>query len=132
MATEDAIRITIDELLKVLSARNIIGEPIEMDDKIILPITKMGMGFGTGMSPGREDKGGGGSAGGAGGGVGVKPIAVVIIFKGIPGPYGVKVVPLTTPSAMAESLAEITSAVMGRLKGRREGEKKRGTPVEVE
>jgi uncharacterized spore protein YtfJ len=50
----DAIRATVDELLKVLSARNIIGEPMDLEDKIIIPITKMGMGFGTGQEPGES------------------------------------------------------------------------------
>jgi len=94
MAAEDAIKATVDELLKALSARNIIGEPIEMEDKIIIPITKMGMGFGTGIGRGSEDLGNRGVTGGAGGGVGVFPVAVVIVFKGIAGSEGVKVVPL--------------------------------------
>ena len=43
----DAIKAALDELIEALSARSIIGEPIEMEDKVIIPITKMGMGFGT-------------------------------------------------------------------------------------
>ena len=56
MTVEDTIKTTIDELQKVLSAKNIIGEPIEMEDKIVLPITKMGMGFGTGSSQSGNNK----------------------------------------------------------------------------
>ena len=136
MSAEDAIKTTVDELLKVISARNIIGEPIEMEDKVVLPITKMGMGFGTGIGPGSEEKCIGGIAGGAGGGVGVNPIALVIIFKGISGPEGVKVVPLTTTSAVSESVSEIATSVLGRLTGRKEeGEtkhEKSSVPVKIE
>jgi len=124
MPAEDAIKTTVDELLKVLSARNILGEPIEMEDKVILPVTKMGMGFGAGAGQSTQDNPS--SGGGAGGAVGVYPMAVVIIFKGISGPDGVKVIPLTTPNAMAESVAELASAVLGKLTGKKEGtEKKR-------
>jgi uncharacterized spore protein YtfJ len=131
MATEDAVKATVDELLKALSARNIMGDPIEMEDKVILPITKMGMGFGTGMSSGVDNKNAGTTSGGsgAGGGVGVFPVAVVVLFKGIQGPEGVKVVPLSAPNAISESIGEIASTVINRITGHKDGggEKKHST-----
>ena len=108
MTDTDAITATIDELLKVLSARNIIGDPIEMEDKIIIPITKMGMGFGTGK--GWESKGNGTINSKAGGGVGVIPVAIVVVFKGIPGEDGVKIVPLFASSPGNEPLTGIAAA----------------------
>jgi len=136
MAAEDAIKVTLDELRKVLSANNIVGEPIELEDKIIVPITKMGMGFGTGMSQGGDNKNASETSGGAGGGVGVFPIAVVIAFKGVAGPEGIKVVPLTEPSSLSGPLAEIASAIMKRLASKKEsGDKKhegaKATSIEV-
>jgi len=137
MAVEDTIKTTIDELQKVLSAKNIIGEPIEMEDKIVLPITKMGMGFGTGSCQGGNNKNAEGASGGAGGGIGVFPVAVVIVFKGVSGPEGVKVVPLGTPSAMSESLGEVASAIIEWFSAKKESsEKKHDNPhakaIEVE
>jgi len=133
MAAEDAIKATIDELLKALSAKNIIGEPIEMEDKIIIPITKMGMGFGTGIGHGSEDASKGGVAGGAGGGVGVFPVAVVIVFKGVAGSEGVKVVPLAAPSPLAEPVSNIAHMLMEKLVSRKEGrEKKSGNVATIE
>ena len=44
----DAKKATLDELFEALSAQ-LICEPIELEDKIIIPIAKMGMGFGTNM-----------------------------------------------------------------------------------
>ena len=133
MAAEDAIKATIDELLKALSAKNIIGEPIEMEDKIIIPITKMGMGFGTGIGHGSEDASKGGVAGGAGGGVGVFPVAVVIVFKGVAGSEGVKVVPLAAPSPLAEPVSNIAHMLMERLVSRKESrEKKSGNMATIE
>jgi hypothetical protein len=67
-----ALFLPAGELQKVLSANNIIGAPIEMEDKIIVPITKMGVGFGTGSSH-NSDKNVGGTTGGAGGGSGRFP-----------------------------------------------------------
>ena len=113
MAVEDTTKATIQELQKVLSANNIIGAPVEMEDKIIVPITKMGMGFGTGSSHG-SDKNIGGTSGGAGGGVGVFPVAVVIVLKGVSGHEGVRVVPIGMPNPLSESLGGIASAIMSR------------------
>lgn len=127
MAAEDAIKATVDELLKVMSAKNIIGEPIETEDKIIIPLTKMGMGFGAGIAG--EDKG----SGGAGGGGGVFPVAVVIVFKGVTGPEGVKIVPLAAPSPLTEPLASIAHIFMEKLIGRKEGgEKKSGRVASID
>lgn len=120
MAAEENIKATIDELQKVLSANNIIGAPIEMEDKVIVPITKMGMAFGTGSSQCCDDKKAGGNSGGAGGGVGIFPVAVVIVTKGVAGHEGVKVVPLGTPNALAESMGEIASVLMERFSRRKE------------
>ena len=111
MAVEDTTKTTIQELQKVLSANNIIGAPVEMEDKIIVPITKMGMGFGTGSSH-DSDKNVGGTSGGAGGGVGVFPVAVIIAVKGVSGHEGVRVVPIGMPNPLSEALGEIASAIM--------------------
>ena len=113
MTGTDAIRATVDELLRVLSARNIIGEPMDLEDKIIIPITKMGMGFGTGqgMEPGGKET----IKIEAGGGVGVIPIAIVVVFKGITGEDGFKVIPLSGQRSVNQPLAEVASAAQSIL-----------------
>ena len=106
----DAINATLDELFEALSSQ-LICEPIELEDKIIIPITKMGMGFGTNINMGQRglDASHEGPARcSAGGGVGFFPVAVVVVFKGISGPEGVKVVPLP-PGESASSIAHIVS-----------------------
>ena len=113
MTGTDAIKDTADELLGFLSARNIVGEPIEMEDKIIIPITKMGMGFGTGR--GKESGGSEPIKVEAGGGVGIIPVAIVVVFKGIPGENGVKVIPLSGKIPDNQPLSEIANAAQSIL-----------------
>jgi len=98
MSADDFVNTTIEELQKVLLAKSIVGDPIEMEDKIVLPISKVGLGFGSGSKKGSENKKAGNSEG-AGGGMGILPVAVVIVFKGVEGPEGIKVVPLAIPGA---------------------------------
>ncbi|MGZ7108283.1 MAG: GerW family sporulation protein, partial [Methanobacterium sp.] len=79
----EPIRTTVEELLKVLATENVIGETIETEDKIIIPVTKFGMAFGAGSGEGQGPANqGGGKGSGAGGGAGIEPIAMVVIFKG--------------------------------------------------
>ncbi len=125
MSAEDQIKTTVEELLKVLAIRNIIGEPIEMEDKTLIPVTKIGMGFGAGMGEGKGEKGEGGKGGGAGGGAGVDPVALIAIFKGVPGPEGVKVLPLAAPNPIAQSIGEIVPAILEKLKEKKETPKEK-------
>jgi hypothetical protein len=60
-------------------------------------------------------------------------VAVIIIFKGIPGSEGVKVIPLAPHHTAAEPLAHIASHLLSSLSGHKEGEgKSRGTTIETE
>ena len=131
MTGTDAIRAAVDELLGVLSTRNIIGEPMEMGDKIIMPITKMGMGFSA--SQGKDSRGNEISKMKAGGGAGVMPVAIVVVFKEIPGEEGVKVIPLSGRSSdrlYLGSIAGAAQSILERIAASREGSEKESAEKE--
>lgn len=111
---EDA-KTTVEELLKVISTKNVIAEPIEVGDNVVITITKVGLGFGTGTGEGKGDKGVMGSGRGVGGVAGVSPVAVVIVHKSMTGPEGVEVKSLTPPSAVGKAIGEIASTMMERF-----------------
>ena len=50
MDINDPIKTTVEEIRKVLNIENVIGEPVETDEFLMIPVTRMGMGFGAGMS----------------------------------------------------------------------------------
>lgn len=65
--------------------------------------------------------------------MGVFPVAVVIVFKGVTGSEGVKVVPLAAPSPLAEPVSNIAHMLMERLVSRKESrEKKSGNMATIE
>lgn len=116
MDIEDPIKTTVEEIRKVLNIENVIGEVIETDDKVLIPVTKMGMGFGAGMGEGKGPATqGSGMGAGAGGAAGIEPIAMIVVFKGIAGPEGVKVLTLSS-NPFAQALGEIGSAAMEMMK----------------
>ncbi len=86
------------EMQKTISARTVVGDPISVEGKTIIPLVSVGMGFGAGTGSGKDATGGGGG----GGGLGMKPVAVIIIDE-----HGAKVESLkfAKPSLIAQ-LAE--------------------------
>lgn len=130
MDIQDPIKTTVEEIRKVLNIENVIGEVIETEDKVMIPITKFGMAFGAGMGEGKGPTGQGGGAGaGAGGGAGIEPVAMVVVFKGVSGPSGVKVLSLKSADPMVRAIGEIGSTVVDLMK---EGRKSKGSATTEE
>ena len=99
--SESYLKTLAEELSNFLSSETVIGEPIVQEDKVLIPVTKVGFAIGSGDGKGTGREGGAEGLGGGGGG-GVEPIALIAVFKNIPGPEGVQVIPLKAPSKMPE------------------------------
>ena len=109
----DPIKTTVEEIRKVLNIENVVGEIIETEDKVIIPVTKMGMAFGAGMGEGKGSENmGSGTGAGAGGAAGIEPIAMVVVHKGVKGPEGVKVMSLKAPDPLTRAIGEISNAAV--------------------
>jgi uncharacterized spore protein YtfJ len=72
---ERLLKGTVEELDRLLNAKNVLGDPIEKDGATIIPIVSFGFGFGAGGAMGDKS----GSRGGTGGGGGIKPLGAIII-----------------------------------------------------
>ena len=141
MDINDPIKTTVEEIRKVLNIENVIGEVIESEDKVMIPVTRMGMAFGAGMGEGKGPDSQGGSGAGAGGGAGIEPVAVVVVFKGMSGPEGVKVMSLKSADPLSRAIGEAGSAIvevmseagkMGMGKKGKKTKEKKGVKVEAE
>ena len=100
---------TVEELEKLLNAKNVLGEPIDRDGATVIPIVSYGFGFGAG----------GGAAGTAGNGMGtaagggVRPVGAIILEAG-----GARVEPVRGDAAtMAEAIGATVAKVMKARKG---------------
>ena len=59
MIEEAPIKTTVEELRKLIHISNYIGEPIESEDKILIPVSKAAVGFGIGeQKAGQEGRDG--------------------------------------------------------------------------
>ena len=108
----DPIKTTVEEIRKILNIENVVGKTIETDELVMFPITKMGMGFGAGMAEGKGTENMEGGGAGAGGAAGVEPISVVVVFKGVSGPEGVKVMSLKNPDHISRAIGELSNAAV--------------------
>jgi uncharacterized spore protein YtfJ len=105
--SENYVKTLVEELSKVLSAESVLGEPIVQEDKVLIPVIKIGFGLGSGSGKG---KGGESTGEGGGGGGGIEPVAVIALFKDIPGPEGVEVLQLKAPSRIPEVIEKAVGA----------------------
>ena len=72
---ERLLKGTVEELDRLLNAKNVLGDPIEKANSTVIPIVSYGFGFGAGG--GANAKSGDGAGTGAGGGI--KPLGAIII-----------------------------------------------------
>jgi uncharacterized spore protein YtfJ len=75
---ERLLKGTVEELERMLNAKNVLGDPIEKDGATIVPIVSFGFAFGAGGGSGGKS-GSQGTGSGTGGGGGIKPLGAIII-----------------------------------------------------
>ena len=101
MVEETPIKTTVEELRKLIHISNYIGEPIESEDKILIPVSKAAVGFGIG-----EQKAGQEIAA-TGAGISVEPITMVVVSKGNSGADGIRTINLSKGNSTNKTLNEL-------------------------
>lgn len=81
MFAEDILKVILDKVETVAKAQTIIGDPIAFGDNTVVPICKVGVGFGAGGNQMEADKSDN-SSGGGGGGFSIEPIAFLVVTDG--------------------------------------------------
>tara|TARA_R110002051_G_scaffold136222_1_gene208931 strand:- start:544 stop:903 length:360 start_codon:yes stop_codon:yes gene_type:complete len=107
---ERLLKGTVEELEKLLDARNVLGEAIERDGTTIIPMVSYGFGFGAGG--GTSQKNGANSGTGAGGGI--KPLGAIIIDKSGARVEGIK----GAVSSIAEVVGEVAAHAVDKASER--------------
>lgn len=110
---ERLLKGTVEELDRLLNAKNVLGAPFERDGATIIPLVSFGFGFGAGG--GTDPKKGQG--GGTGGGGGIKPVGAIIIDKD-----GVRVESVRgAMTTLAQSIGEVAARAMDRPSASKDG-----------
>ena len=101
MIEEAPIKATVEELRKLIHISNYVGEPIESEDKILIPVTKAAVGFGIGEQ--KTDK----AIAATGAGVSVEPVTMVVVSKGNNGVDGIRTINLSKGNEVNKTLNEV-------------------------
>ncbi len=87
MKTQEFIRSVMDKLQSNANVKTVYGDPVETQEKTIIPVARIAYGFGGGFGEGHKDRKEtaaddlGGEGGGGGSGLMVRPIGVVEVTK---------------------------------------------------
>lgn len=109
---EKLLKGTVEELDRLLNAKNVLGDPIERDGATVIPIVSYGFGFGAGGSVGGKT----GNGAGTGGGGGIKPLGAIIFDQNGARVEAVK----GALSSVAEIIGETAAHVMDKPSERKE------------
>ena len=109
---ERLLKGTVEELDRLLNAKNVLGEPIEKDSATIIPMVSYGFGFGAGGGTDQKK----GQGGGTGAGGGIKPIGAIIIDKD-----GARVEAVRgATTSLAEAIGQAATQAMDRASPRKD------------
>ncbi len=109
----EILREIVGELKSVASTQTVVGEPITLGDKTVIPLVKISLGFGAGGGQGESPDKGGGFGGGGGGAAKIEPSAFIIIDED-------KVSMLSASPGKLDSLIEAVPSLFNKIKGARD------------
>ena len=110
MATEDILREASRNISELISARRVMGDPVDLGDKVVIPVTRFGMAFGAGSNTKKEEDGSG-----AGGGGGIEPMALLVAHKEIKGAEGIQVFSLKKETPVAQVITALSESLVPQV-----------------
>ncbi|MFH2036146.1 MAG: spore germination protein GerW family protein [Candidatus Zixiibacteriota bacterium] len=107
----------VGELKDIANSQTVIGQPITVGDKTVIPVVKISVGFGAGGGQGDAGEKGGGFGGGGGGGAKIEPSAFIIID-------GDHISMLPAKPGKLDALVEAVPGLFGKLRDMKDKMKK--------
>ena len=104
----ELLKSIVGELKQIASTESIVGEPITIGERTLVPIIRISIGFGAGGGEGSDNQNRGGFGGGGGGGARIEPAAFIVIE-----PDGISLLP-AKPGTI-DALVEAVPAVIGKI-----------------
>lgn len=102
MSEDTPIKNTIQELKNILNEQSFIGEPIETEDKILIPIMRMGFSFAEGSDYSNNLR-----KNGSGAVAGIEPTSMVVVSKNTEGMEGIRVLNISKATEKNKSISDL-------------------------
>lgn len=103
------VKLLFEKLESFVQSKTIFGEPLQIGEVTLIPVTSVSFGLGAGGGDGVDEKGSKGVGGGSGVGAKVSPTAMIII-KG----DKVEIQPIKTPGSF-EKILEMVPEIMAKV-----------------
>lgn len=128
------MKTAMENIKEMVDVNTIIGEPVETEGNVIIPVSKVGFGFAAGGSEFKlnttnhyeEDRGQSSSpypfGGGSGGGVSITPVAFIVV-----GEHGIRLMSMDSPSHLYDRLIDFAPQLMEKIQGLGKKKKKECT-----
>jgi len=113
----ELISTIIGELKQVAKTETIVGEPVKLGDKMVVPVSRVTVGFGAGGGEGQSQEKSSSFGGGGGGGARIEPVGFIVI-------EGDKVSFLPTKPGRFEGLIDSIPGVIDKVKSLTKGKGK--------
>lgn len=110
MGVEELMKEVVEQLETLITTKTIVGEPITVAGKTVVPISKVSFGFGSGGGEGRRDEESGFGGAGAGGAK-IEPVAFLVISED-----EVKLLSATGKGIDIGKIVEAVPEVMDKIK----------------
>jgi len=110
MSTEDVLKEATKNINDLISARRVMGDPVDLGDKVVIPVTRFGLAFGAGSGKGKE-----GDGSRAGGGGGIEPMALLVAHKEIKGAEGIQVFSLKKENPVAQVITALSESLVPQV-----------------
>ncbi len=100
----------VGELREISRSETVIGDPITVGSRTVIPVVKITVGFGAGGGQGEDEKNRSGFGGGGGGGARVEPAAFIIMDEN-----GISLLPMTKGKweNVIEAIPDIARKISG-------------------
>ena len=116
----------MEQIKETVRSETVVGEPVQAEESVIIPVSKVTFGFGVGGGENMEsaEKG---SGGGAGCGATIEPVAFVVVSKG-----KAQILPLKSREATVTRVLDLVPTVLDTIKGMKSDSSKKGKEPEKE
>ncbi|MCD6418748.1 sporulation protein [bacterium] len=111
----DILETMLGKIETMAQAKTILGEPVKLGERMVIPVVKISVGFGAGGGEGSEKDKNAGTGGGGGGGFSVQPVGFIVM-------EGEKTAFLPVKQKSVGSLVEMIPTLIEKMKG---GKKKK-------
>ena len=102
---------TISKIREMMSVNDVVGDPIQVGDVTIIPISKVSVGFGGGGADNAKAANKDAFGGGMGGGVKVQPICFMVVKDG-----NVRMMPVPVPAnSTADRILEMVPDTLDKI-----------------